>query len=384
MELTIAGLRRRCARILIAPAKNLTRGAKIRESGYASYRFDNWKAGRGQLVEVSTLFARKAIAQAKPGTVERALAHAGIAGEALSDPANRVPVEQHHLLFEALASDERPEINFHMRTSASMRCEDFGPLGLTIKSAPTLRRSFERLDRYARLFNPYSSFALADEGSECWWINHRAAPANDGARLSNEAALGTFVALWRDANGDEFAPKRVQFTHPPVGDVKPLEGHFRCPVTHGASVDAIIMHPQDVDRPNRVGDQHIWNFLRQHLEEILRTTEPDRIDREVVMQVANTLSDGVPKLEDVACHLGIGSRTLQRRLAALGQNYQALVDEARREVALKLVSQGHHSLVQVAFLTGFSEQSSFTRAFKRWSGTTPRTYRGQTGGAIHS
>lgn len=327
------------------------------------------------MVEVSTLFARKAIAQARPATAERALARIGLTRETLADPASRVAVEMHHLLFETLAGEERPAISFHMRTSASMRCEDFGPLGLTIKSAPTLRRSFERLDRYARLYNPYSTFSLADRGSECWWINHTSATGNDGVRLSNEAALGTFVSLWRDANGDKFNPKRVQFTHQPVGDLKPLEDHFRCPVMHGADVDAIIMHPQDVDRPNRVGDQHIWKFLREHLEEILRATEPDRIDREVVIHVASTLSDGVPKLDEVACHLGMGSRTLQRRLADLGHSYQSLVDEARREVALKLVSEGRHSLVEVAFLTGFSEQSSFTRAFKRWSGKTPRSYR---------
>jgi AraC-like DNA-binding protein len=66
---------------------------------------------------------------------------------------------------------------------------------------------------------------------------------------------------------------------------------------------------------------------------------------------------------------------LQRRLADLGHSYQSLVDEARREVALKLVGLGDHSLAEVAFLTGFSEQSAFTRAFKRWSGTTPRHYR---------
>lgn len=336
-------------------------------------------------MEVSTLFARKAIAQAQPATAERALARAGIAREDLSDPANRIPVQAHHLLFETLAGDERPDIGFHIRTSASMRCEDFGPLGLTIKSAPTLRRSFERLDRYARLYNPYSLFSLEDKGSECWWFNHRTAPDNDGSRLSNEAALGTFVSLWRDANGNEFNPKRVQFAHPPVGNVKLLEEYFKCPVTHGADVDAIVMHQEDVERPNRVGDQHIWNFLRQHLEEILGTTEPERIDRDVVMQVANTLSDGVPRLEDVACRLGIGGRTLQRRLAELGHSYQSLVDEARREVALKLVSEGRHSLVEVAFLTGFSEQSSFTRAFKRWSGKTPKTYRGEASrtAAIH-
>ena len=327
------------------------------------------------MVEVSSLFARKAVMQTDSAAANRALAQIGLSRETLDDPEGRLPVEKHHQLFLALAEPERPEVAFHMRTSASMRCNDFGPLGLTIKSAPTLRRSFERLDRFARLYNPYSVFGSWDKRAEFWWTNGRSAPDNDGARLSNEAALGTFVALWRDANGPQFTPKRVQFTHPPVGSPGPLEAHFRCPVVFGAEVDAIIMHQQDVDRPNLVGDQHIWRFLREHLEEILKATEPDRIDREVVVQVASALSDGVPRLESVASQLGVGSRTLQRRLADLGHSYQSLVDEARREVALKLVGLGDHSLAEVAFLTGFSEQSAFTRAFKRWSGTTPRHYR---------
>ena len=77
---------------------------------------------------------------------------------------------------------------------------------------------------------------------------------------------------------------------------------------------------------------------------------------------------------------------MQRRLSDLDRSYQSLVDEARREVALKLVGETRHSLVEVAFLTGFSEQSSFTRAFKRWSDKTPRTFRGEASlmTAIHS
>jgi AraC-like DNA-binding protein len=328
----------------------------------------------GAKVEVSSLFSAKAIAQVAPHAAEQALAHAGLTRAMLSDPARRLAVEQHHALFDALAEGERPDIAFHMRTSASMACEDFGTVGLTMRSAPTLRRAIERLDRYARLFNPYSLFAFSEDENEGWWTNTRPA-ASDGARLSNEAALGTFVALWRDANGANLAPVRVQFMHPPVGSVTALEAHFRCPVSHGAEIDAIILHRADLDRPNRVGDRHIWDFLRNHLEESLGTTGNDQIDREVVIHVANTLSEGVPRLEDVARHLGIGGRTLQRRLSELGHSYQSLVDEARREVALRLVAEGRHSLIEIAFLTGFAEQSSFTRAFKRWSGKTPRAFR---------
>jgi len=325
-------------------------------------------------VQVSSLFSAKALAQADPQVAERALARVGLTREVLADPAATVDVSQHHALFEALAEEERPDISIHMRTSASMRCEDFGTLGLTTRSAPDLRGALTRLDRYTRLFNSYSVFALSAFGSECWWTNSRVAQS-DGARLSHEAGLGTFLTLWRDANGDDLTPARVQFMHDPVGSVGPLEAHFRCPVTFGAEVDAIVLRGDDLDRPNRVGDKHIWEFLRGHLEESIAATEEDHLDREVLVHVANTLSEGVPKLEDVARHLGIGSRTLQRRLSGMGHSYQSLVDEARREVALRLVAEGRQSLVEVAFLTGFAEQSSFTRAFRRWSGTTPRKFR---------
>lgn len=327
------------------------------------------------MVEVSSLFARKAIAQTTREVADQALARAGLTRQAVLDGASQVDIAQHHKLFEALAETERPEIRFHMRTSASMSCEDFGAVGMTIKAATNLRHSFERLDRYVRLFNPYSVFGLDDRGAECWWTNSKLAVETDGARLSNEAALGTFVSLWRDANGPEFNPKRIQFSHHPVGPVGPLEDHFRCPVSFAADVDAIVMRRQDVERPNRVGDRQIWEFLRGHLEETLAATEADDIGRDVVVQIAKSLSDGVPKLDEVAGQLGVGSRTLQRRLAERGHTYQSLVDEARREAALSLVERGRHSLSEVAFLTGFSEQASFTRAFKRWSGKPPRAYR---------
>ena len=84
----------------------------------------------------------------------------------------------------------------------------------------------------------------------------------------------------------------------------------------------------------------------------------------------------MPALSDVAAQLAMGPRTMQRRLAERDKTYQALVDEARRQMAQKLVAGSSYSLSEIAFLTGFSEQSAFTRAFKRWSGQTPGSYRG--------
>ena len=87
------------------------------------------------------------------------------------------------------------------------------------------------------------------------------------------------------------------------------------------------------------------------------------------------LSEGVPALSQISGELGMSARTLQRRLSDHGQSYQNLVDFARQELAQQLLRETRYSLAEVAFLTGFSEQSAITRAFKRWSGQTPRSYR---------
>ena len=71
----------------------------------------------------------------------------------------------------------------------------------------------------------------------------------------------------------------------------------------------------------------------------------------------------------------MSGRTLQRKLAEQGHSYQSLVDAARRELAERLLTDSKHSLAEIAYLTGFSEQSSFNRAFKRWAGQTPRSFR---------
>lgn len=95
--------------------------------------------------------------------------------------------------------------------------------------------------------------------------------------------------------------------------------------------------------------------------------------------MASVLSEGVPTLSLIASELGISARTLQRRLSDQGHSFQGVVDMARQDLAQRLLRETDYSLAEVAFLTGFAEQSGFTRAFKRWAGQTPRSYRLGTG-----
>jgi AraC-like DNA-binding protein len=140
--------------------------------------------------------------------------------------------------------------------------------------------------------------------------------------------------------------------------------------------DALLVSTAMLEAPNTLGDATIAQFFDRHLDgELAALADDTGLEQRVRIAVAQELSEGVPGLSDIASSLGMSARTLQRRLSDKGCSFQSLVDLARQDLAQQLLKETDYSLAEIAFLTGFSEQSGFTRAFKRWAGQTPRSYR---------
>lgn len=302
---------------------------------------------------------------------------AGIDPDVTDSAPTMISAADYYTMLETIAETEYPDIRFLLQVSMSATCSDFGAVGLSWKSAPTLRQSFLRMDRYVRIYNTASTFRLHDKGDTFWWTHRRPDMARLGLDLSSEGTLATYVSLCREATGPNSRPEAVQFCHKePAGSLAVLESHFRCPIHFGADIDALIIPAERLDKPNLVGDESIWRFLTAQIETDIADEATDRsLDRQVVLQIADMLSDGIPSLSTVSAGLGMSARTLQRRLSDQGLTFQTLVDEARRETAERFLTDTSYSIAEVAFLTGFSEQSAFTRAFKRWAGQTPGAFR---------
>jgi AraC-like DNA-binding protein len=180
----------------------------------------------------------------------------------------------------------------------------------------------------------------------------------------------------REVSPNEFAPLEVHLKHAPPGATAAHETYFGCPVAFESELDALLISTETLALPNRLGDEGITHFLLNHLDKELQWLESERsLAQSVHDAIVRSLSEGVPKAPALARRLGLSERTLQRRLADEGLSFQKLVDEARRELAEGLLVQSDYSLAEVAFLTGFSEQSAFNRAFRRWQNQTPATYR---------
>lgn len=327
--------------------------------------------------QITSLFVRKVLS-AVDNSVDKdtLLRSVGIKPDSPIDPSHMVSDIDYYAFLERVAAVDKTITTLPLRIGATMRCEDYGAFGLAWKSATNLRGSYERAERYARMLTNVSTHEVEMSDDGAFMHLHREGERSLGMRLSNEATIASIASISREVTTKTFKPISVYFKHPTPESTADHEAYFGCPVFFESERDALLVSTETLQTPNKLGDASISKFFDTHLEAELSKLENDSsLDQRVRIQISQALSEGVPTISDIAKHFGMSGRTLQRRLADLGYSYQTLVDESRRQLAKRLLQQTDYALAEVAFMTGFSEQSAFTRAFKRWAGQTPRAFR---------
>ncbi|MEQ8507390.1 MAG: AraC family transcriptional regulator [Rhodospirillaceae bacterium] len=326
---------------------------------------------------VSSLFVRKVL-KAAGDEIDQVtfLESIGLQADAESDVAHRVSDTAYYDLLERIADIAADATDLPLKAGASMQCNDYGALGLAWKAAPNLRESIARLERYWQLWTSVSQYELRPEGSAAYFILHRAGERRLGLRLSNEATLASATSIIREVSTVDFAPLEVHCKHRPPNKISAHEDYFGCPVIFESELDALLISSDHLSRPNRLGDVGITKFLISHLDQEIQKHEREQsLVDEVRDAIVRLLSSGVPRASAVAHQLGLSERSLQRRLKDEDISYTEIMEEVRRKLAEGLLVQSDYSLAEVAYLSGFSEQSAFNRAFKRWKNQTPATYR---------
>ena len=325
---------------------------------------------------VTSLFARKMVAAAGSGIDGRAmLALAGVDPDAPWDPKVMIEAVRYYEMLEAMA-EEIDVSALPVQVGASMRCDEYGALGLAWKAAPTLGASCARIVRYARIWTGIVTYELRAHPRGTLFVLHREGPRRLGLRLSNEATLASAVSLVRQVCPVPFSPLEVFHRHDGPPSAAFHAAWYGCPVSFGADLDAVLISDAAMARGNILGDEGISGYLVPHLDrELAEAGPPPTVVGQAKALIAQGLSEGKPQMAEVARSLGLSARSFHRRLSGEGISFQGLLEETRRELAEGLLRDPGHSLAEVAFLTGFSEQSAFTRAFRRWLGTTPARYR---------
>ena len=325
---------------------------------------------------ITSLFAHKMAAAAGDAVDARAaLRSAGLDPDAPRDPKVMITDEAYYGMLEGMAS-QTDVTALPIAVGASMRCDEYGALGLAWKAAPNLLGSFSRVERYARLWTSVVEYELRRTERGTLFILHRAGLRRLGMRLSNEATLASAVSIARQVSPVPVVPIEVSLKHAAPKSLDAHEAYFGCPMLFDSAYDALLFSEETLLQPNILGDEGITQFIVSHLDaEIAGINEDGNLVHRTKDSIARALSGGLPKMADVAKGLGLSVRSFHRRLAEHGASFQTLTEETRRELALGMLQNEGYSLSEIAFLTGFSEQSAFTRAFKRWMGQTPASYR---------
>lgn len=305
--------------------------------------------------------------------VDAILSEVELPRERLAEPELRIPASMADAIWAAVARRvDDPDLALHVAEQLPFGA--YRVIDYLAMHAPTLGRAIERVAAYFPLIDPRGRLELEHHDDELRLVMRSSAPG----RLRREAAEYTFAALllrMREARGIELVPRRVEFAAPPR-PARELERIFACPLAFDRPEHALVIADADAARESTRSDPNLFDVLDTHAAQQLAARPPASPLLAAVREaIADALRSGEATLEEVARRLGMSGRTLQRRLDAEQLRFGALVDEQSAALAKAGLSTPGLAICEVAFMLGFADQSAFTRAFKRWTGTTPGQWR---------
>lgn len=286
---------------------------------------------------------------------------------------SRIPLNDWVGLLELIArEDDRPALGLAIGQRIHPR--HAGVMGYLGLSCETIGEALLRFERYHRLVydgNPIEMNINPDSVSISWGIVH-----GYPGQLADETAIAAFATITRMMVDVPVMAKRVEFVNAPPPCLQPYTDFFQCPVSFGHDRTTVVFSADYLSLPIRFGDAGLRMLLEQQAEALLRTLpDNDVFEHDLQQALVRGLHRGEPTLEKVAYGLNVSTRTLQRRLSERGLQFHALLETTRLELARDYLADPNLSLTEIALLLGYSEQSAFTRAFKRWTGLTPRQAR---------
>ena|SRR5215468_10977654 len=299
------------------------------------------------------------------------LAAAGIDPADLETSGARIPSEKISRLWE-VAAEKNPAIG--LAEANVVRPAAFDVVGYAMMSCANLRDAFDRLVRYLRILSNALTMERSEDGGRyrVTFELHGEVP-----RQRMEFILATVASFCRWVSGRDLSPIEVAIAWPPPADLEPYRQAFRCPVVFDAPVSSLSYASDEMSKPLSTSNPALAALHERYAGDYLDHFDQGQTSYRVRDAIIRRLPDGEPRRDQIARELCMSERTLQRRLEEESSSFGQLLNDTRRELAEQYLNVLHMSLGQAAYLLGFSEQSSFFRACKRWFGLPPGEYRRQ-------
>jgi AraC-like DNA-binding protein len=298
---------------------------------------------------------------------------AGIDPKVLADPEGRVPRAALTELWR-LAVEATGDPCFGLTAARFAAQTTLHALGYAMLASSSLKEAFERLIRFRRMIGDVIELSLIGMEDRYRVVIDVSAPPGVPFEAVDAFSAGC-VRHARQVRGDRnFHPLAVLLMRPQPPRAEAFRQTFGVAVRFGQPINAIDWDRAAFEERLPTGNAELARQNDEVAARYLSRLENASLSRRVQRALLDDLPDGPPSKQAVARKLGMSPRNLQRHLASEGASFKELLNEARVTLARNYVADGRMSVTEIAFLLGFADTSTFSRAFKRWTGKSPREY----------
>lgn len=308
--------------------------------------------------------------RADPGS---ALGAAGISLEHLNQPRNRIPAAQVGTLLVQL-SEQFPDTNLGMELARHHHMTDTHVLGITAISSNSGLEALQRLIRYQALVSTLEPLSLAED-TDAVTLTKTVALDEIAEHIVQVFLFAVILGAIRNISGFTGDIIKVSFTGSAQGHEAAYREHFGPTVSFSAREANLVLPRGALEQPISTANVDILTANEPMLASLVRSVRENSLPAKIKVAILDHLPDHTLSEEEAAASQNMSLRTFQRRLEDEGTRFRALLDQTRTERAESLLADSSNTLSEVSYQCGFSEQASFSRAFKRWTGKTPSQYR---------
>ena len=317
------------------------------------------------------------LAQAQQLNITPILTELGISTDLLSDSSQYITGDQFQALIRALLQLSNDEL-FGLHTAEFVQPSSYSVLGYISMNCKTLGDAITKIQSFERLVGDMGTTNIEQQG-HCFkigWQCHFTDMKVKQQMIDN--CLASWLTFARYLINNQGNPTKVLLSReqPELSQQQEYQSVFGCPVQYQQEENAILFDATLLELPLNKGDQVLLSSLEAHANALISTISPDAgLVSQVIREINKALKTGCYLQTDIAKSLGLGAKTLQRRLHEENYTFQALLDETRLSKAKAFLEQEQLSVNQISGELGFIEPRSFFRWFKKITQQTPGEYR---------
>lgn len=303
---------------------------------------------------------------------------AGIDLASVREPTARFPISRMSRVY-ALVAEATSDPTFGLAIAQFVHPTSMHALGYSLFASSTLESFCRRIVRYFRLVSTNAESQLERTASEYRLV--MVPTLQPEQYYPQDAWMATILRYIREIYRPDFVPRGVCLTRPkPQRNAQRFDRFFGTAVTFGSDANRLIFAPEDMQAELPAANAELARNNDEVVVGLLARLDREDVIARIRALFIELLPSGECSKATAAARLNISERSLQTRLAIRGTTYRTLLNETRHKLAEQYMRQGLHSVSEVTYLLGFADVSSFSRAFRSWTGVSPSEFRNRRGG----